>query len=294
VKVEVALSGGLALTIADGASTAAQYPTRRLQRGLLLSEHGAELAEEGVGFGVPILKRGLQTVFPGGLELAERRAGDDREVTAAFAMNLVERLAGPDGATVGSQALYAAKNSLAALHRRAPALRRPLTAVSNALRRSRGWRTTFEEAASTITLKLTYTIREGGGAGARAVAGVKAGTAAASVTVTADLTGLPVDGISEVVLMNELGARRFDRYVDADGADLRGPEIGTWDVVTAARASFVSDAYRVAFSVAQADGATLHRGRELIGSRLAWSGFGYSLPPTLGRFAYDLTIARTL
>jgi hypothetical protein len=265
----------------------------------LLSERGAELAEEGVGFGVPILKRGLQTIFPGGLELTERRAGDDREVTAAFAMNLVERLAGADGATVGSQALYAAKNSLAALHRRAPALRGALTATSNALRRSLGWRTTFEEAAATITLKLTYTIREGGGAGARAVAGRRAGTpaagvAAASVTVTADLAGLPADGISEVVLMNELGARRFDRYVDADGADLRGTEIGTWDVVTAARASFVSDAHRVAFSLAQADGATLHRGRELIGSRLAWSGFGYSLPPTLSRFAYDLTIARTL
>jgi hypothetical protein len=56
----------------------------------------------------------------------------------------------------------------------------------------------------------------------------------------------------------------------------------------------VSDAHRVAFSLAQADGATLHRGRELIGSRLAWSGFGYSLPPILSRFAYDLTIARTL
>ena len=33
--------------------------------------------------------------------------------------------------------------------------------------------------------------------------------------------------------MNELGARRFDRYVDTDGADLRGPAIGTWDLVTA-------------------------------------------------------------
>ena len=82
--------------------------------------------------------------------------------------------------------------------------------------------------------------------------------------------------------MNELGARHFDRYVDADGADLRGDEIGTWDEVTAARASFVSTRAPggvLARAGRRARGCS--RGRELIGSRLAWSGFGYSLPPTL-------------
>ena len=78
--------------------------------------------------------------------------------------------------------------------------------------------------------------------------------------------------------MNELGARHFDRYVDADGADLRGDAIGTWDEVAAAAASFVSTPAAWP-SRSRSAGRALCRGRELIGSRLAWSGFGYSLPP---------------
>ncbi len=50
--------------------------------------------------------------------------------------------------------------------------------------------------------------------------------------------------MTEVVVMNEQGARPFDRYRDADGATLQGGAIGTWDEVAAATASFVSSARR--------------------------------------------------
>jgi hypothetical protein len=49
----------------------------------------------------------------------------------------------------------------------------------------------------------------------------------------------------------------------------------------------------VAFSLGQAPGARLFRGRELVGARLAWVGFGYALPPTRRSFGYELTIAST-
>ena len=104
VEVTVPLRGDLALRIADGGAGDGPYPTRRLQKGLLLLCAGRELAEEGVGFGVPVLKRGVQTIFPGGVELAWRQDGADWEVAAAFRMDLVERLSGPDGARVGSTA----------------------------------------------------------------------------------------------------------------------------------------------------------------------------------------------
>jgi hypothetical protein len=48
----------------------------------------------------------------------------------------------------------------------------------------------------------------------------------------------------------------------------------------------------VSFSLGQVEGARLRRGREMIGSRVAWSGFGYSFPPTLSGFGYELTVAR--
>jgi len=275
VDLSIPLSDGLSLKVADQSGDADGYPTRRLQKGLLLLDGRHELAEEGVGFGVPILKRGVQTIFPGKMQLAWRRTGPVWEVTAVFAMDLVERLAKPGGASLRSGVLYAAKDSLAALHRRVPPLRVPLTTASATLRRVFGWVTTYEEVEVCAQLKVTY-----------AVDGERG-----NIGVAVDLSGLPED-VTEVVMMNELGGRHFDRYIDADGSDLRGDEIGTWDEVSAAQASFVSTAHKVAFSLGQVTGAKLSRGRELIGARLAWSGCGYSLPPTPGAFAYEVRIER--
>jgi len=275
VELSIPLFDGLSLKIADRSGAAGSYPTRRLQKGLLLLDGHQELAEEGVGFGVPVLKRGVQTVFPGEMELAWRRTGPLWEVTAVFGMDLVERLVRPGGASLRSGVLYATKDSLAALHRRVPPLRGPLTAASAALRRMFGWVTTYEQAEVRARVKVTYTIDGEEG----------------KIGVAVDMTGLPKD-VTEVVLMNEQGGRHFDRYTDADGIDLRGDEIGTWDEVTAAQASFVSTARKVAFSLGPVEGARLSRGRELVGARLAWSGFGYSLPPTLNGFACAVHVER--
>jgi hypothetical protein len=275
MELSIPLFDGLSLKVADQSGDADGYPTRRLQKGLLLLDGRQELAEEAVGFGVPVLKRGVQTIFPGEMELAWRRTGPLWDVTAVFGMDLVERLARPGGASLQSGVLYAAKDSLAALHRRVPPLRGPLTAASASLRRMFGWVTTYEQAEVCARLKVTYSIDGEHG----------------KIRVAVDLTGLPAD-VTEVVVMNELGGRHFERYTDADGMDLRGGEIGTWDEVVAAEAGFVSSANKVAFSLGQVEGASLSRGRELIGARLAWSGFGYSLPPTLSAFAYDVRIER--
>jgi hypothetical protein len=285
----IELGDGFSLRITDAAAdpraarrgaAGTPYPTRRLQKGLLLYAGEQELAEEGVGLGVPVLKRGSQTVFPGALRLRSGASGGTdpaREIAATYRMDLVERLAkARGGGAVRPRALYAAKDSLAALHRRVPALRRPLTAVSSAGRRALGWSTTYEPSAFPANVPVTYAFRQGG----------------RTVVITADLTGLAEAGFTEVVLMNELGAHEFDLYQDADGASLRGEAIGTWDAVTAPRARFASTRRGVAFSLAQTPGATLRRGREVVGSRLAWSGFGLSVRPSRGLFSYEVCIER--
>jgi len=282
VSLVVPLLDGLSLALAgdlDGGADgdggpAPGFATGRLARGLLLRDGERELAEEGVGFGVPILKRGLQTIFPGRLSLVKRGVAGERSITAVFHMDLVERLAAPGSPSLSSPALYTAKNALAALHRRVPVLRGPLTGLSSALRRAFGWVTTFEEAGEGFTLALTYIV-----AGER-------------LTVAVDATALPADGATSVVVMNEQGARAFDRYCDLAGAELRGAAIGTWDEVTAPGASFVCEERRVAFTLGQVAGARLFRGRELIGSRVAWAGFGYSFPAALGAMSYELRIER--
>jgi hypothetical protein len=276
VELSIPLCDALALQITDRSGAAESYPSRRLQKGLLLLDGPQELAEEGVGFGVPILKCGMRTIFPGAMALEWERAGRMWAVTAVFTMDLVERLATPSGASLRSGALYAAKDALAALHRRIPPLRGPLTAASATLRRAFGWATTYERTEIHAMIRVTYTVDGEHG----------------TIGVAVDTSNLPKD-VTEVVVMNELGAHHFERYADADGSDLRSDEIGTWDEVSAAQASFVSTAHRVAFTLRQVKGARLSRGRELIGARLAWSGFGYSLPPTPGVFTYAVLIERT-
>jgi hypothetical protein len=62
--------------------------------------------------------------------------------------------------------------------------------------------------------------------------------------------------------------------------------------VTAANARFASTGRALAFSIAQTPGARLFRGRELVGSRLAWVGFGLSATPAASRLSYDVRIER--
>jgi len=289
VLAAVRLPGGLELRISDGGAAAAagdppatgapattSYPTGRLQKGLVLLDGGHDLSEEGVGIGVPVLKRGLQAVFPGSMTLAVLSEGPAWRVTATYRMDLVERLGGDRGGPVRSRSVYAVRDALAAAHRRVPALRAPLTALSNAARRRLGWVTTFVKVPPVATIPVDYRVAEGGSV----------------VTVAVDLRDVPAGVATEIALMNELGAGEFDCYEDAAGASLAGAAIGTWDTVDAATASFVSSRRRLAFALAQVPGGRLMRGRESVAGRLAWAGFGYVLRPGRPTLTYDVHISR--
>lgn len=270
------LSSEVCLKIGQDSKNGDSYPTSRLQKGLVLIANGQELVEEGVGFGVPVLKFGVKTIFPGAIELAGLNGSQDQELTAVYRMNLEEKLIGQNLQSVQSRSLYRIKNHLADVYRHIPATRRPLTAMSNALRLGFGWRTTFEEAGCNYPVKVHYVVDRQAGI----------------ISVVVDTADLPQADITEVVVMNEQGARYFDTYSDSSGAFLQGEAIGSWDEVTAESASFVNPTHRLAFTVPTIAGARLFRGRELIGSRLAWSGFGYSFPPTIERIGYQVRIER--
>jgi hypothetical protein len=268
-------SGGAAGGPGNGAEPG--FPTSRLRTGLALWDGGSDLSEEGVGFGVPVLTMGMRAVFPGHVRLVVTDDEPRRRLTATFDLDLVERLTRRDGAVVGSSPLYAAKNGLAALHRRMPALRGPLTAVSSGVRRTFALATTYEQTEPLATIAVTFEVDHDRGA----------------IAVAADLAGVPWDRVDQVAMMNEQGAHAFPRYRDSSGAELSGDAIGAWDEVAAEKATFVSRAHRVAFSAARAEGATLRRGRELVGSRLAWSGFGCSVARGAAAFRYELSVERT-
>jgi hypothetical protein len=276
MNIDLPIFQDLSLTISDKPDEQKIYPTSRLQKGFLIKYRGLDLAEEAVGFGLPVLRQGLLSIFPGNIQLDLLRADSTWTITADYTMNLVERITRPGTASVKSKYLYAAKDYLAALIRRFPPMRTPLTTLSSGLRRLFGWYTTYEDAGFNNQVKMIYTFDEVGRV----------------LFIATDLTRLALDKITEAFVMNEQGAHAFDQYRDSSGISLSGKKIGCWDEVAAEAASFASSTQRIAFTLPRVAGARLFRGRELIGSRLAWAGFGYSLPPTTRRFTYTIRLEK--
>jgi hypothetical protein len=272
----IPIGQGLALKFTTNPENQPGFPTARLQKGFLLLDEEQDLAEEGVGFGVPVLMRGLKTIFPGGIQLSASDEGPHKVVRAIYTLNLEEKMGKPTFGGIESKLVYAVKNYLAALIRKIPTIRGLLTGISNGLRKICGWETLYEPSEFTTDVRMTYTIDQ--------LAGI--------LGVTVDTLDLNASGVTEVIVMNELGARNFDQYIDSSGSSLQGKEIGCWDETAAKEASFISNSHGVTFTLMQVSGAKLYRGREIIGSRLAWAGFGYSFPPALGCFRYQVKIGR--
>jgi hypothetical protein len=194
MEIVIPILQGLALKISDSRSDGQQYPTARLQKGLLLLDHGQELAEEAVGFGVPILKKGLQAIFPGSTALSWTQNASEWVVSARYTLNLVEITTRQGNAHVESRLYYAVKNYLAAVIRHSPLLRGLLTSTANLMRRIFHLDTTYAEVGFSADIQVTYRIESG------------TGTIAVEVTM-----GVLPPGITEVVVMNEQGAHHLDR-----------------------------------------------------------------------------------
>ena len=271
----IPLSDGLALAFGDAPEHAKLYATSHLQRGFRLMDNGEDLAEEAVGFGVPVVRMGLQTLFPGSVAMEWPSDGSAAPIRARYRLDRVEKLAQAGSQPVDGRLFYTAKNLLAEVIRRWPASRNALTATSSALRRIFRWETTYADAGFATEVEVTYRIDAEAG----------------RLSVEIEAQNLPAV-ITEVVMMNEQGAHTFDRYGDSSGLRLQGKRIGCWDEVRGEAAWFESSRRKVAFKLGQAEGARLFRGRELVGSRLAWAGFGYSFASSTRRLRHDVTITR--
>lgn len=276
MEINVPVFNKISLMIGNKSRNGDNYPTGQLQKGLLLLHDGVNLSEEAVGFGVPVIKQGIKTIFAGNAELSYRECDSFVEITAIYHMNLQEKVGKISSGNIKSNLLYFVKSFLAALHRNVPALREFLMAVSNLLLRIFKWEIRFELEDFSAQIKVVYAIfREGG-----------------RIEVEVYLTDALENEITEVVVMNEQSAHFFDRYLDSSGLKLEGERIGSWDEVKAQKASFLCPQHQIMFSLSTIENAKLFRGQELIGSRLAWSGFGYSFSPLVKNFCYELRLEK--
>jgi hypothetical protein len=251
------------------------YPSCRIQKGLVLVHENRDLSEEGIGFAVPVLKFGHETIFPGNACVSIEKDGDISVVKIDYDMNLVERMV-KSSKRIESKAFYRIKEYFSWLHREYPQLRHVLVRSSNSLRRNCSIETRFEKIASAGIASVVNTVN------------TKRGT----IHVSVDISNMKKEGYTEVNIMNELGANHFDRYRDSNGLFLKGNAIGTWDEIFADEASFIDSCDNIAFTLNAKKGARMFRGRELVEGRLAWSGLAYRLPGDIINFTYDIRIGR--
>jgi hypothetical protein len=249
------------------------YPTDRLQKGLLLYRGDKELSGEGVGFGVPILKFGFETVFAGSASVV---SSESNNIVIDYAMNLVPRMtSGEEERLIKSAAFYRLKEFFSLLHREMRPFRKILARGSKISKSILGLRTRFEETNTVAVARVAY----------------KIDPACDTVKVTADLTGLKKVNPSEVIIANELGASRFDFFRDSKGAARKGKAIGTWNETKAGSNTLADLRDGIGFTLQCVPGARLFRGREMVVGRLNWAGLNYSITEQIpDKFEYVIKI----
>lgn len=135
------------------------YPTSRIQKGLVLLRDGQDLSEEGVGFGVPVLKIGREAVFPGSGVWKTELKGNYATIEADYSMNLVGRLA-IGGRRIDCRTFYRAREWLASQYRRHPELRKGILYGAELSRMVMSMKDAFVEVPTVGSVKTVYSIMD--------------------------------------------------------------------------------------------------------------------------------------
>jgi len=249
-----------------------RFPTSRIQKGLVLEIGDRDLSEEGIGFGLPVLKLGLQPVFPGSWRMSAKENNGLCLIKADFEMNLRAGTA-RRGKIITNGLFYLARDAFSKIHREHPRFRKWISVSSRILKKKLDMEEIFTEIPNLGFVKASYLISDS--------------------RIDVELRFPKVGGCTELIVLNEQGANWFDAYQDSTGLILKGERIGSWNQIEANYASFVDSVNGLVFTLKRIEGAKMFRGRELVADSLAWSGLAYVLPPLTEKFAYSIELERT-
>ena len=274
IQATIRLRNDLCLQFRKPGVEPREYPSCRLQKGLIIASDSRELVEEGTGLGLPLVRFGHETIFPGDASLSIQQEGDRVITRVNYNLNLIARRILRWGGSVGSPWFYWVDDFFSRLHRRHPPLRGALTWASYPIKLLCGMETSLQEVGSAGSVSVVYDTH----------------VAEGIIHTSVNLSEFKRDGCTEIIIANEQGANHFDLYRDSNGVILRGKGIGTWDETLAHSASLEDSRNGIAFSINRVQGARMYRGRELVANRLAWSGLNYVLPGHTANFAYDIKV----
>ncbi len=274
VPAVIKLGSGLRLLLRKSGTELREYPTCRVQKGLIIASNSCELVEEGVGLGLPLVRFEPETIFPGDATMSTQQEGNRVIARVSYNLNLIARRSLRWSGTIDNHCFYRVDEFFSRLHRRHPVLRGALIWAWYPIKRLCGVNTTFREIDSAGSVSVVYDIIVGEGI----------------IHTSVNLAGLKRKGCTEIIIANEQGANHFNLYRDSNEVTLRGKQIGTWDETLAHRVSLVDWHDGISFSINAVRGARIFRGRELVANRLAWSGLNYVLPGSTTSFSYDIKI----
>jgi len=247
------------------------FPASRIQKGLVLGLGNRDLSEEGVGFGLPVLKIGSEPVFPGSWRTSITEHNGLCLIKVDFEMNLRAEMA-RRGKIVNRGLVYLARDTFSKIHREHPLFQNWISASSEALKKRLDLVDVFTGMPNLAYVSASYLI--------------------CGTRIDVKFRFPAIDGCREIIVMNEQGANCFDTYKDTDGLILKGEKIGSWDQIKAEEASFIDPTDGLMFSLKKVDRSRMFRGRELVAGCLAWSGLAYLLPPDTKEFTYSIELER--
>jgi len=243
--------------------------TGALQKGLVQMLDGEELIEEGVGFGVPVVKYEDKTFFSSQADVSIREIGRDIVITKVFTLDTVS-LKKFGRVTYINDALYSplrkAFESLYLKNKR-------LTPFFNKAMEFRDFaniKTEFVKVKPRGKVTMRYCCQSNG------------------IDVRADFSKVALNKCVEILVLNEQGSSFFQRYFDSSGLNLVRQKIGAWETVEASQASLECGGQQVSFCLQNHRGARLFRGWEHTRKRFSWAGLSYSMRPNNAIFAYSV------
>jgi hypothetical protein len=239
-----------------------------LHKGLVLVLDGKELIEEGMGFGVPVVKYNDKTYFSGSAECFIYEGENFCVLSKRFVLDTVSRKRVGKTSYVDDdfyrffrglfEKSYLRQKRLFPVLNRVMELRKVIV------------HTEFIRVKPRGTVTVQYCI------------------APYAIKVNVDLSNIARAECREVLVLNEQGASFFRAYSDTNGLKLLDENIGAWDVVLAREASLSLADESLMFTLTSQRDCALFRGWEKTRGRFAWAGLSYRLHSQRSVFAYTI------
>lgn len=242
-----------------------------LQKGLVLVFDGAELIEEGIGFGVPVVKYRNKTYFSSSAYCSIDENESGFSVTKLFVLDTISRKRVGKSSYVNDE-LYRFLHKLFEKAYLGSERFFPFFGKVMELRQGVGIKTKFIRVEPKGAIAVKFSIQP------------------SFIEVQVDLSGLDKVGCEEILVLNEQGSTFFREYTDSEGLRLCDAKIGAWAEVRAKDASLSYMKGSLAFGLEKRDDSLLFRGWEKTRGRFAWTGLSYSLPLQLSVFDYVIRL----